>query len=302
MADYLEAFEKAISNKDENSVIDFTLNHSTEERVKICGEYESKFGRKLLDDFKKKFKSEFLAVLNGLYKDPIEYDADLLYEAMKGIGSDKDIITEVLTFRTPEQLNKIKVKFQEKYGKDLIAEIKDETSGDYRKIVLALLDGNRGTNSSPDLENCSKIADEIYQAGEAKSGTDEEIFIKYFTTLSSAELLLVCKEYHKKYNKNMLDIINNEFNSHTQKLLKIILYALYSPAEFFARQIHDSVAGLGTADSQLIRSIISRAEIDMPKIRKYYKKIFNKEMIDEVNDDLSGSYQKIIEGLMKKLI
>ena len=63
---------------------------------------------------------------------------------------------------------------------------------------------------------------------------------------------------------------------------------------------HDSVAGLGTADNKLIRSIIARSEIDMDKIKKYFKIIYNKDMIQQVNDDLSGSYKKIIEGLMNK--
>ena len=101
-----------------------------------------------------------------LYKDPVEYDADLLYLAMKGVGSDKEVMTEVLTFHTPDRINEIKAKFQEKYGKDLVSEIKDETSGDYRKIAMILLEGNRSTNSSPDLDNCTKIAKEIYVTGE----------------------------------------------------------------------------------------------------------------------------------------
>ena len=37
---------------------------------------------------------------------------------------------------------------------------------------------------------------------------------------------------------------------------------------------HDSVAGLGTADNKLIRNIITRSEIDMDKIKKYFKIIY----------------------------
>ena len=59
-------------------------------------------------------------------------------------------------------------------------------------------------------------------------------------------------------NPVMLDTIDNEFGSHVQKLLKVILYSLFAPAEFYARQIHDSVAGIGTADKMLIRSVLSR--------------------------------------------
>lgn len=219
---------------------------------------------------------------------------------MKGIGSNKDIITEVLCFRNPERINQIKAKFQEKYGKDLVAEIKSETSGDYQKIVLRLLEGDRTQDGKADLQKCSGIAEELYKAGEDKLGTDEATFIKYFTSLSPSELLLVCKEYHKKYKKNMLDVIENEFNGNEKKLLIVILYSLFSPSEFFAKQIMDSIKGAGSDDVKLIRSIVTRYSIDMKKVKKYFKKMYNKELLDEVKNDVSGSYGRILEALINK--
>ena len=301
MSDELEQLEKILNDKDEDALITFTLNHSKDQRVKIRADYQTKFNKDLLEDFKSNFKSDFLNILTALYKDSVEYDADLLYLAMKGIGSNKEVITEVLCFRTPDKMNKVKAKFQEKYGKELVPEIKSETSGDYQKIVLALLEGNRGTNSSPDKDNCAKIAKEIYDAGEGKLGTNEEVFIRYFTTLSPEELLIVCKEYEKNHKKHMLDTLEGEFSGVEKDLLKIILYALYSPYEYFAKQIHSAIEGAGTEDDKLIRCIVSGAELDMKKIKKYYKKIFNKDMNEDVKGDLSGNYQKIIEGLIEQV-
>lgn len=300
MSDELDKLEAAVTGKDENYFIDLTLNKTNSERIKLRDDYKAKFGRDLLEDFEKNFKSDFLETLIGVFKSPAEYDADLLYKAMKGIGSDKDIITEVLCFRNPERINQIKEKFQEKYGKDLVAEIKSETSGDYQKIVLKLLEGDRTQDGKADVEKCSGIADELYKAGEGKIGTDESIFIKYFTSLSPNELLIVCKEYHKKYKKNMLDVIENEFNGNEKKLLTVMLYALFSPSEFFAKQIMESIKGVGTDDVKLIRSVITRYSIDMKKVKKYFKKMYNKELLDEVKDDVTGSYGKILEALINK--
>ena len=300
MSDKLDELEQAIKDKKEDTITSFTLNHSNAQLVKIRGDYQTKFGRDLLKDFESNFKSDFLNVITSLYKEPVEYDADLLYLAMKGIGSDKSVITEVLCFRTPERINEIKTKFQEKYGKDLVEEIKSETSGDYQKIVLSLLEGNRGKNSSPDVQNCANIAKEIYDAGEGKLGTNEDVFIKYFTTLSPEELMLVCKEYYKNHKVHILDTIEGEFSSNEKDLLKIILYALYSPSEYFARQIHTAITGAGTSDDKLIRYIVSRSDVDMKDIKRYYKRIYKKDLIEEVNSDLSGSYKAIIEGLMNK--
>ena len=300
MSDELDKLEAAVTGKDENYFIDLTLNKTNSERIKLRDDYKAKFGRDLLEDFEKNFKSDFLETLIGVFKSPAEYDADLLYKAMKGIGSDKDIITEVLCFRNPERINQIKEKFQEKYGKDLVAEIKSETSGDYQKIVLKLLEGDRTQDGKADVEKCSGIADELYKAGEGKIGTDDSVFIKYFTSLSPNELLIVCKEYHKKYKKNMLDVIENEFGGNEKKLLTVMLYALFSPSEFFAKQIMESIKGIGTDDVKLIRSVITRYSIDMKKVKKYFKKMYNKELLDEVKDDVTGSYGRILEALINK--
>ncbi len=300
MSDTLDKLEAAVTGKDENALIDIAINNTNAQRVKLRDDYKAKFGRDLLDDFKNNFKSDFLDTVTGVFKTPAEYDADLLYTAMKGIGSDKDVITEVLCFRDQKRINEIKAKFQEKYGKDLVAEIKSETSGDYQKIVLQLLEGGRQENAQADLQKCSGIADELYKAGEDKLGTDEATFIKYFTSLSPAELLLVCKEYHKKYKKNMIDVLKSEFDGNEKNLLIRILYSMFSPSEYFAEQIMYAVAGAGTNDAQLIRCIISRYSIDMKKVKKYYKKLYNKELLDAVKDDVSGNYGKILEALINK--
>ena len=301
MSDTLDKLEAAVKGRDENAMIDIVLNNTNSERIKLREDYKSKFGRDLLEDFKSNFKDEdFLDTVTGVFKSPPEYDADLLNKAMKGIGSDKDIITEVLCFRSPKRMNEIKAVYQEKYGKDLVEEIKSETSGDYQKIVMKILEGDRGENEQADVQKCSEIADEIYKAGEGKTGTDEATFIKYFTTLSSSELLIMCKEYHKKYKKNILDVLENEFGGNEKKLLIVMLYSLYSPSEFFAKQIMESVKGVGTDDAKLIRSIISRYSIDMKKVKKYFKKMYNKELLDEVKNDVSGNYGRILEALINK--
>ena len=301
MSDTLDKLEAAVSGKDEQAMIDIVLNNTTSERVKLREDYKAKTGRELLDDFKNSFgEGDFFDTVTGVFKSPAEYDADLLNKAMKGIGSDKDIITEVLCFRNQKRINEIKAKYQEKYGKDLVAEIKSETSGDYQKIVMNILEGTRGSNEQADTQKCGEIADELYKAGEGKTGTDEATFIKYFTSLSAAELLIVCKEYHKKYKKNILDVVESEFGGNEKKLLTVMLYSLYSPSEFFAKQIMDSIKGAGTDDAKLIRSIISRYSIDMKKVKKYFKKMYNKELLDEVKDDVSGNYGKILEALINK--
>ena len=290
----LTKLEEALKAKDENTVTDITISHTNAERVKIRDDYKAKFNRELFDDFEKYLKSDLKDTLVEIYKDPVEYDTDLLYKAMKGIGTNDEILIEVISFRPIERLNQIKEKFKEKYGKELIPEIKSETSGDYRDTLIALFETERSKNTKADLEACKAIVEELYKAGEGKIGTNKAPFVKYFTTLSAEELMLVGKEYHKSYKKTLINVIDNEISGDLNKLFKDIMYALISPSEFFARQINGAVKGLGTNDTQLIRSIVSRADVDMDMIKKYYKKLFKVDMAEDIKGDTSGNYQKVL--------
>ena len=91
-----------------NERTEITLSHTSEERYQIREAYTSKFGHDLIEDLKKYTKSDLSETLQSIYKEPIEYDADLLYKAMKGIGTNDDILIEVITFRSFEKLTKVK--------------------------------------------------------------------------------------------------------------------------------------------------------------------------------------------------
>ena len=294
----LTKLETALKSKDENTVTEITINHTSTERIKLRENYKKKFKRELLDDIQKYTKSDLCKLLSSLYKDPVEYDTDLLYKAMKGIGTNDEILIEVISFRNFSRLTKIKQKFKEKYGKDLISEVKSETSGDYKTTLIALLETERSNNKNPDLDKCKEIAEELYKAGEGKIGTNESVFVKYFTTLSAEELSIVGKEYHLNHKKNLVSVIENEISGDLKKLFKRILYGLLSPSEYFARQINGAVKGIGTNDTQLIRSIVSRMDEDMKMIKKYYKKLFGKEMAEDIKGDTSGNYQKLLLALI----
>ena len=299
MSEDLDQLEKALTSKKGEDVTNITLKYKTNaERVKLRQEYQKKFGRDLIQDIDKYMKSDHKNTLLAMYKDPVEYDTDLLYYAMKGVGSNKETITDVLCFRDFDRLNKIKQKFKEKYGKDLVPEIKSETSGVYQKVAMNILEKERSKNTSPDLDTCKKIAEEIYKAGEGKLGTNDDVFIKYFCSLSGEELALVGKEYHKNYKKNLVEIVDSEFSGDEKDLLIAILYGLISPSEFFARVIYKCVEGAGTSDDRMIRAVVTRAEEDMKIIKKYFKQLFNKDMIETVKKDLSGNYSRLIESLM----
>ena len=283
---------------DEKAIIEVCIHRTNAQRLEIVKAYKASYGRDLIADLKSELHGKFEDSMIALFTDPIEYDADELRKAMKGLGTNEDTLIEIIASRPPQVLQAIKAKFNEKYKRDLEADVKSETSGTLRKLLIALLQCGRSVNTNPNPSQCAQIADEIYKAGEAKLGTDESVFNKYFCTLSPHELALVSKEYHKLTGHTILQAIDKEFSGDAKKTLRTIVYATLSPSEYFATRVHDAVKGLGTKDHLLIRVIVSRSEIDIPQIKQYYKQLFGKDMYEDVKNDISGDYRTLLLGII----
>lgn len=279
---------------DDKTLIDVAGNRTHKQRMKIKQAYKSMYGRDLISDLKSELSGDYKTVMTALFTDPIEYDVDSIYNAIKGLGTDEDTIIEILASRPGWYINKMKTKYTEKYKKDMEEHVKGDTSGDFKKLLVSLLQCKRSTNQVPDKDECEKIAKELYDAGEKKLGTDEPIFNKYFSISSPHELLVISREYHKLTGNLLTTAIDREFSGDIKKLLKTILYAQISPSEYFASRIHAAVKGLGTNEKLLSRILVTRAEIDLPIIQQYYKQLYGKEMMKDIEDDVSGDYKKIL--------
>ena len=283
---------------DKKAITDICSHRTNAQRLEIVKAYKASYGRDLIADLKSELHGNYEDAIIAFFTDPIEYDADELRKAMKGLGTNEDTLIEIIASRPAPILAQIKAKFNEKYKRDLEADVKSETSGTLRKLLIALLQCSRSTNTMPNPAQSAAIAEEIHKAGEAKLGTDESVFNKYFCSLSPHELAAVSREYHKLTGHTILQAIDKEFSGDSKKTLRTIVYATLSPSEYFATRVHDAVKGLGTKDHLLIRVIVSRSEIDMPQIKQYYKQLFGTDMYEAVKNDISGEYRELLLGII----
>ena len=282
---------------DEAALIKICANRTNSQRQAIKAAYKAAFGRDLIADLKSELHGKFEDAMIALFADPIEYDADQLREAMKGLGTNEDTLIEIIASRPPHILRAVKERYQQKYQRDIETDVKKETHGTLQHLLIALLQCNRSVNTNPNIDQCAQIAQEIYQAGEAKFGTDSSVFNKYFCSLSPMELACVAQQYHKLTGHTILQAIDKEFSGDSKKAFRTIVYATLSPSEYFATRVNDAIKGWGTKDHLLIRILITRDEIDIPQIKQYYKQLFGKDMVQAVKSDISGDYQKLMVEL-----
>ena len=279
---------------DEATLIKVVANRTGRQRQIIKDQYKQAFGRDLISDLKSELHGKMEDAFIALFTNPVEYDADSLRNAMHGAGTNEDTLIEIIASRNNAQLAAIKQCYQAKYNRNLEDDVKKEVHGTLEHLLVSLLQGKRSNNPNPDQARCSAIAKEIFDAGEAKLGTDESVFNKYFVSLSPYELACVAQFYHKITGHTILDAIDKEFVGDSKKAFRTIVYATLSPSEYFATRVKDAIKGFGTSDHLLMRVLITRDEIDMPQIKQYYKQLYGKDMLDAIKGDCSGAYRDLL--------
>ena len=88
------------------------------------------------------------------------------------------------------------------------------------------------------------------------------------------------------------------FNIQTISLTFLKPHAIINPSEYFASRINYAIKGFGTKDNLLIRIIVTRDEVDMPMIKRYYKQLYGNNMIDDIKKDTSGDYRRLLIELV----
>lgn len=277
-----------------------TMGYTKAQRQEMRKLFKASYGMDLQETIDKELSGHFKEVMLGLYDTPAEFDAKTLYKAMKGMGTDEEALIEIICTRPAADLKLIKDEFQRLYKKDLIKTVESDTSGGFRKLLVSILQCNRSNNPNPNEEQCKQDAHQLYVAGEGKMGTDEEFFNKIFVTRSPYELGAINKWYTHLSTKVLATSIDKEFSGDIKKALLAILESSISPSEYFAKVIHKSIKGLGTKDKMLVRTLVSREEIDMTVMRAQYEALFKKKMIDDIIGDTSGDYQKICVAIAMK--
>ncbi|KAM3724349.1 Annexin-B12 [Dirofilaria immitis] len=284
-------------NKDKVMHVLTTINN--EQRQQIALQYKSMYGKDLIDSLKSELHGDFEDIILALMMTPSDYDARQLHHAISGIGTKEKILIEIICSRTNEQIHQIKKKYKENYGKLLEDEMKDDTSGHFQRLLIALLQGNRNESTVIDNLKANQAAHELEQAGEKRLGTDESIFTKILVTENFSQLQQVFKDYDQITGHSIEEAIRNEFSGDMKEGLIALVKNIQNQPGYFAFELYQAMKGLGTNDKVLIRIIVSRSEIDLALIKQQYEQNYGQSLVDNIRSECSGSFRDTLIAIIK---
>ncbi|KAG5681358.1 hypothetical protein PVAND_010802 [Polypedilum vanderplanki] len=127
---------------DESVFNQILVTRSYQQLRQVFLEYEAMSGHDIEKAIKREFSGNaekgFLAIAK-VVKSKVDFFAEKLYESMKGLGTNDKTLIRIIVSRSEIDLGDIKEAFEAKYGKSLESWVKGDTSGDYKKCLLALI-------------------------------------------------------------------------------------------------------------------------------------------------------------------
>jgi len=281
-------------------LIEMLANRSNDQRVEIRKRYKTMFGKDLMNDLKSELSGNLEECLLAMMEPKVLYDAKSLRRAMRGAGTDEECLIEILCTRSNYEIEGIKREYKEYYQRDLEKDSVSETSGHFKRLLVSMCQANRDTSETVDMEKAKKEAQDLYQAGEKKWGTDESRFNVILASRSYPQLRATFDEYVKVSQRDLLNSIDREMSGDLKAGFKCIVQCARNSPEYFADRLWRSMKGAGTDDSTLIRVVVSRSEIDLIEIKQVFLQKYHKTVYKMIEGDCSGDYKKLLLAMVKQ--
>lgn len=208
---------------------------------------------------------------------------------MKGFGTDEDAIISVLCYRPSAQRMEIVKAYKTAYGKDLLADIRKETSNNFQHLLLALL--------TPMIHYyCQELS-----AAMRGEGTDEDALIEIICGgLPNRIIHTITAEYKKLYGQSLEDQLKSETSFSFKRLLVSCLTgnrdesmttdinAAHTDAQLLANA---GIGRWGTDESEFNRVLCTRNFAQLKLIAQEYEKITGNTLEKDIKKEFSGDIE-----------
>ncbi|XP_029932929.1 annexin A4-like [Myripristis murdjan] len=227
--------------------------------------------------------------------DPLR-DVEVLRKAMKGFGTDEGAIIELLGSRTNKQRVPMVAAYKTTYGKDLIHDLKSELTGNFEKLVLAML-------MTPAQFDAFELREAIKGAG-----TDEACLIEILASRSNAEIREINHVYKSEYGKSLEDAISSDTSGHFRRLLISLSQGNRDEKETvdisLAKQDAQKLyaAGenkVGTDESQFNAILCARSKPHLRAVFQEYQQMCGRDIEKSICREMSGHVEDGMVAVVK---
>ncbi|KAM9838745.1 annexin A2 [Aulostomus maculatus] len=278
--------QAALEKKDVVTLVGILTNRNNSQRQVIAKTFEDVTQKDLVAAIKKALSGDLETLLLDLLMPPVQYEAVRLQRAMAGIGTDEETLLEILCTRSDKQLQEISAVYNQMYKKDLEKDLKGETSGDFAKLVVALL--NKETVASgvqTDIESLS--------ASLNGKKADAGLWIDILTARDSDHLNKVLMGLELKNGQMVLQTLEKRFSGDVRLGLTVLVQCIENPEMYLAKR-------LTTMKTPVVQGImVSHSEEDLLCIRAAYKKLTGTSLYAALQKQFKGDHLQALLAICR---
>eukprot|EP01091_Cochliopodium_minus_P012963 TRINITY_DN4059_c0_g1_i1.p1 TRINITY_DN4059_c0_g1~~TRINITY_DN4059_c0_g1_i1.p1 ORF type:complete len:317 (+),score=75.57 TRINITY_DN4059_c0_g1_i1:26-952(+) len=213
-------------------------------------------------------------------------DAEDLYHAMKGIGTDEKSLINIIGRRPNWHLQKVREEFKHKHKKDLIKEIKSETSFNFKELLVELL-----------RSRAESKAEILYKSMKGL-GTNEHAIIDILMTTDSQGIVELEHEFKHQYKSSLKDYIKGDTSGNFERVL---IHAINNRRSLVVEpeKIEHDVEILykagegrwGTDETAFIDILTSRSHEHLLLVNKRYEEKHKSSLKKAIKKETSGWFK-----------
>uniref|UniRef100_A0A8C8E0J7 Annexin n=1 Tax=Oryzias sinensis TaxID=183150 RepID=A0A8C8E0J7_9TELE len=239
-------------------------------------------------------------VFRGTISDAADFDptadAETLYNAMKGIGSDKEAILDLVTARSNAQRQEIIGAYKCSFGKDLIEDLKYELTGKFERLIVSLM-------RTPAYLDAKEIHDAVKGVG-----TNERCLIEILASRDNKQTQDMVAAYKDAYGRDMEEDIITDTSGHFKKMLVVLIQGTRDEsgvvdADLVQQDAQDlyeaGEAQWGTDEAKFIMILGNRSVTHLRMVFDEYEKVAEMSIEDSIKNELSGDFERLMLAVVQ---
>ncbi|XP_067281558.1 annexin A2 [Pseudorasbora parva] len=273
----------ALEKKDVSTIVGLLTNRSNAQRQTLARVYKSVSQKELHASLKKVLSGDLQSLILGLMMMPEQFEAHRLRKAMEGAGTDEETLLEVLCTRTPQQISDITASYTQEFKRDLEKDVMSETSGDFCRLMLALLKKENGTGVVD--QDTAALSEELKNKKPAA-----DVWIRILTTRHPDHLRIVLDELELESGQAVEDALDGRFkglqSGDLRKGLKTLVRCVQNQPLFLAQRIQTMKAAV------VLAVIVSHSEEDLLRVRVAFLQSTGSSLYTALQKQFNGAFQQ----------
>ena len=286
----------------ENALIGVLARMPAMEVSAIKQAFHQRHHRSLESDVEKEVSGNLETCLLSILRGPLQQDVHCLHQALKGAGTNEDLLNDVLIGRSNADIRAIKEAYQHTYHRSLEADVRADLSAKTERLFMMLLTATRAEDSAPVIpQNVDADVAELHRATEGQTGAEQLTVCSILSSRSDAQVRAIAHTYEQKYCIPLEKVLLKKFAGHMEDALVEMVRSGSDKAMRDAVRLEDTMKGPGTKDKMLINRVtaIHWDRNHLMQVKGAYRHKYGKELATRIKGETSGYYEKCLLAMIE---